>query len=34
MAARGLHRSGGAQRARSLPVGLGDGFDNDLLLFE
>jgi hypothetical protein len=34
VAARGLHRSGGAQRARSLPVGLGNGLDDDLLLFE
>jgi hypothetical protein len=34
VAARGLHRSGGAQRAGSLPMGLGDGLDDDLLLFE
>jgi hypothetical protein len=34
IAAHGLHRSGGAQGTCSLPVGLGNGLDDDLLLFE
>jgi hypothetical protein len=34
IAARGFRRSGDAQRACSLPVGLGDGLDDDLFLFE
>ncbi len=34
IAARGLHRTGSAQRTSSLPVGLGLGLDHDLVLLE
>ncbi len=34
IAAGGFCRRGGAQRACSLPMGLGGGLDDDLLLFE